>query len=612
MLVFRREVRDVLRDRRTIFVTLVLPVILYPTLMVGFTSLFTSLKASQEERQLDVMVLTPEGPLVRDAGPAPGSLAEAIVGIATFEFRDVPDPVAAVEAGELHLYLELPRGIEARLAERGRVDLAPVHRSTDDDSRTARDLLRQAVEGWRDGELPLFVSAQGDLATPVERGGREFGGIVAMMVVLMALTGAFYPALDLAAGEKERGTLETLLLTPASRRELVLGKYLTVLAVAVAAAAANLASMSFTFSSLAGLAPGGSGTGLEFSLDGRTLVVILVGLVLTAALFSAVTLAISTFARTYKEGQVYLTPVMVLVLPLAMLGMLPGIGLTGGTALIPVANVVLLIKDMLAGGADLLPTLMAFGSLLVLAAAALEGTARLFDREDVLFRESPETLSFRARGRPTREAPTATAALVAVLTALAAQYYATLQLVSATLAAQIIVPMLILGAAAVLFARLSGTSATGGLGLVRTPLRALGAGLVVGCLAALVSWVLGFLQQQVREPGPGLEELNRRLQDFLSAQPLLAVLLMTVVPAFVEELFFRGLVLRGLLKPLGAVGAVVVAALIFAGFHMSPDRFLPQAAAGLIFGWLTVRTRSVVPAMIAHAAHNGLIVALSG
>src|SRR5262249_25750770 len=156
------------------------------------------------------------------------------------------------------------------------------------------------------------------------------------VLLLWALTGAFYPAIDLCAGEKERGTLETLLSSPAERLEIVWGKLLTVMVFSIATAVLNLTSMAVTGSFILSQLPNfGPPPFAAFAW-------LLVALVPMAALFSALCLALAAFARSSKEGQYYLMPLVLITMPLTVLPMAPGVELNLGTAIIPVTGVVVL------------------------------------------------------------------------------------------------------------------------------------------------------------------------------------------------------------------------------------------------------------------------------
>ncbi len=205
---------------------------------------------------------------------------------------------------------------------------------------------------------------------------------------MMALTGAFYPAIDLCAGEKERGTMETLLVSPAKRSEIVLGKFLTVMLFSIATTMTNLASMGLTFGQLTSMLPSAGREGLAMPFSAVLWMLVL--MIPLAAFFSALSMACAIFARSAKEGQYYLVPLCMIVSPLVLMTTGPGAQLNPVQSLIPVTNVALLLKTMIVerfdqAAAYFIPVTM---TTMVYGYVALRFAADQFNREEVLFREA--------------------------------------------------------------------------------------------------------------------------------------------------------------------------------------------------------------------------------
>jgi len=204
------------------------------------------------------------------------------------------------------------------------------------------------------------------------------------LLVMWTLAGALHPAVDLTAGEKERGTMETLLISPAERSEIVVGKFLAVTAFTYGSVIWNVLWFSAAMFTLE------RGIG-EPILNLVGLFGCLALAVPLAMFFSAISIALGVFARSTKEGQYYLMPLLLVTMPLAFGSMLPGTELTVGRALVPVMGVMLLQQKFLNVSADpfpwemLIPVLVSLG---VLIAFALWLAVLQFRRESVLFRES--------------------------------------------------------------------------------------------------------------------------------------------------------------------------------------------------------------------------------
>jgi sodium transport system permease protein len=212
--------------------------------------------------------------------------------------------------------------------------------------------------------------------------------VIPFLLVMWMLTGSIYPAIDMTAGEKERGTMETLLISPAERTEIVAGKFIATACFGFGTAMWNVLLMVVAVAVAPLLAPNLFGSGL-ISLPG--LVACVLAAVPLALLFAALALTLGVFARSTKEGNYYMVPLFFVVLPLAYWSMTPGIELDGFTRWIPMANALLFQQRLMSVRPDPFPwrhVPAVFGSLALCVALALWAASRQFHREDVLFRES--------------------------------------------------------------------------------------------------------------------------------------------------------------------------------------------------------------------------------
>ncbi|HZS72633.1 MAG TPA: ABC transporter permease, partial [Candidatus Acidoferrum sp.] len=238
--------------------------------------------------------------------------------------------------------------------------------------------------------LKPFEVKTKNVAPPEKSGGALFfGGFIAYIVVFLCFNGGMHPAMDLTAGEKERGTMETILSSPISRMHLVLGKFLLVFTTALTTAALSVLSMgiSFAIANTLRATPIQAGeNGMTFHIGfGAALSVFIMALPL-AVLFSSVLITIATFAKSYKEAQSYITPLIFIVVLPAIAAMIPTIELDPKLALIPVLNVSLLCKELVIGTYHWNYIALIFASTCVYAAVALFLAVKMFQRESVLFR----------------------------------------------------------------------------------------------------------------------------------------------------------------------------------------------------------------------------------
>ena len=241
----------------------------------------------------------------------------------------------------------------------------------------------------RDATLsPHFIEpielVDADVATKSRRLQAVIGGLMPYLILMFCLAGGLYPALDLTAGEKERFTLETLLLSPVSRMEMASGKFVVVFVASLVATVLALVSMGITLN--AGILP--EGTLEQFELQFETKAILLSASLLmpVAAIFAAALLGIGLFARSFKEAQSYTVPLQFVVVIPAMMAMFPNMETEMKWAWVPLVNVSLLMKELLKGNYlwDFYAVTMA--SMIVLTVLVLWTVSRLFHREAVLLR----------------------------------------------------------------------------------------------------------------------------------------------------------------------------------------------------------------------------------
>jgi sodium transport system permease protein len=436
------------------------------------------------------------------------------------------------------------------------------------------------------------------------------------------MTGAFYPAVDLCAGEKERGTLETLLSCPASRLEIVWGKLLTVMTFSMSTSLLNLISMGITGQFVVGqlqALSGSAGGGLEIGPPPvQVLGWLILILVPISALFSALSLALAAMARSSKEGQYYLMPLMFGTMPLMMLPMLPAVELDLGNSLIPVTGVILLLRSLIEGQhvVALQFALPVLGVTGICCWLSMLWATHQFQDESVLFRES-ERFDLKSwlihLVRDRGPLPTVAQAFLCGALLLLARFFAAFLLpapidfvgfVSQTVALQV---FLIAGPSLIMAWALT-RSPTETL-LLRLP--RLSHLLVAGLLAVTLHPVASALAVAIQRLYPISEQTLqqlRPLQEVLGqASSLWQILaLLALLPAICEELAFRGFVLAGLRRMNDRLLAILVSSLFFAIAHPVLQQSITAFALGLVVAFIALRTNSIVPCMFFHFVHNSL------
>ena len=398
--IYFKELRDSLRDRRTLISMIVIPTLVMPLLIFGVGAIMTKVIKTARDEASPIVILGGED--------SPGVVAALK---ADKRFRLVApggDYKQLVSEKKSRLAVEIPAGFEATLKAGTPQTVTLYHYEGEMKSgigtsaveRFFRDLREKTVENrLTDRGLPAdvvkpFEVKRQNVAPPEKVGGNLIGGLIPYIIIILCFTGAMYPAIDLTAGEKERGTMETLLCSPVHRVNIVLGKFLMVMTASIATMCLTLLSTGVSFALGGSFFTGGAKTvaagqaaaGMMPSIDPLGIFGVFAMIAPVAMLFAALLLTISLYAKSYKEAQSYVSPLIIVVIMPAMMGMLPGIELTAKTALIPILNLSLVCKEMLSGVWHWHYIALIFGSTCVYAAAALALCVRMFNREDVMFR----------------------------------------------------------------------------------------------------------------------------------------------------------------------------------------------------------------------------------
>lgn len=391
--IYGKEFRDSLRDRRTLFSTLVAPTLIIPVMMFGIGTLASRVVSQATKEVPRIMVVGgADSPTVRSDLEKSGRFH---VESASADWKTL------ISDKKVRAAVEIPPGFEKGLASGSAPPISLYDFDGELKSGIAVGQLKNYFNELRERTTARLLAARGlpasvarpfevtqaNVAPPAKTGGNMLGGLVSYVILLFCIIGAMYPAIDLAAGEKERGTMETLLCCPAARIDIVLGKFLMVLTGSLAAVACSLLSTGLTLvlmgSAFAGSAKKAS---LAPTIDPLGMLGVLGMVIPVAILFSALLFTISLFAKGHKEAQTYVTPVLfVAILPIVV-GILPGIDLDLKLALVPILNISLVCKEMLSGVWHWNYIAVILGSTLVYAAAALALAVRMFKREDVIFR----------------------------------------------------------------------------------------------------------------------------------------------------------------------------------------------------------------------------------
>jgi len=700
-LIYHREMRDQLRDRRTLFTIAVLPLLLYP--LIGLLMM----QVAQFNREYSVRIRIVGHENWPETLPLLDAQRKLVVSSTStelsrlIEFSTEPWPSDANTIEELRqqassaVQLDLVDAVlivkpdfqqrmQNRLAAEQQVDsqspstsqsdspldasitgdkitgdkiavnqlkqtpapesasegLELVANLARDHSQLAQRRLQRVLDAWLNSwvssELasagmstnliaPLMI-AQTDTSPDSVRRAMLWSKVLPFVMLVWALTGAFYPAIDLCAGEKERGTLETLLSSPARRNEIVWGKLLTVATFSISSALLNLFSMHATAGLIVKqLALAGSSQAVDAlgPLPIQALGWLVLLLLPMAAFFSALALAVAALARSTKEGQYYLMPLLLVTLPLVSLPMIPSLSLNLGTSLVPVSGAVFLVRSLIEG--RYAEALMHLPVVVMVTVAccllSIRWAIRQFESESVMFRESDRwSLQswlhqlWRDRGMTASPAEAILCGLIILVAMFFAQFMAGSSIadwgsvVSMTVSVQvglILTPCLLM---AIFLTR----SIRHALRIHHVQPSHLAAAICLGVTLHPTYTALGNAIRYVYSLGDQIQAALAHFSQLIYAQPLWAVLaLLAVLPAVCEELTFRGFVFGGLVKQGGALRAILITSLFFGFTHTILQQSIAACIMGLMLGVIAWRTGGVICCICVHVINNVLSIGLA-
>jgi sodium transport system permease protein len=402
--IWKKELRDNIRDRRTLLSSIVMPMLLMPLIIIGMGKLVQYQVKQANEQPVKIGIVN------ESAAPDFVNQLKAINKTDVISLNS--DPSLAAKERQVDLAVALPTTMNGALDQLQPVVIETYQNSLNSKSSTAfarvnavATLYNQSLLHARLAQNGINANIQNGIqlklnesATPQELGGFGLGFLLPLFIVMWSVIGGQYMAVDVSAGEKERKTLEALILTPVRRMNVVFGKFFAVATAALMSVIIALTSLYlvfvfggadlFTGVSTTSAAPGSAASSFNFNLQPQAILLMLGVSVLLVLLFSAMNLSVAIFAKSYKEAQSYIGPsYLVVILPVVLVNTLPGFIPTAGFFAIPVVNAVLLFKEVLIGQFVLSHILLTLASLIIVALAAVYISSRIYRKESVLFRD---------------------------------------------------------------------------------------------------------------------------------------------------------------------------------------------------------------------------------
>lgn len=395
-LVFLKELKELLRDRKTLFFMIAIPVLMFPAIFgaIGYFSGQAFQKA--ESKVLNYALIGGQYAPVIDSALASND------GFKRHELATDADFKQQIKNGELDFVLDIPATYGNDPLRDGQINLQVylndaglnfvvkrLNEVVDTQSAANQQAAFTALglsEEQSKALLEPIVLEKQDLSDQRENWGEKIGGFVPYLLLFSCLMGAIPVATDIGAGEKERGTLETLLLAPVPRKQLIMGKLITVAFAGGVSALVTVSSMLIWGLVL------GQGMAIEAVTEVMAQIGVLDFVLMFAMLlpvvviFAAALLSLSIYARSYKEAQSYtgMLP-LAIVIPI-VIALMPGVKLEDGWAWVPLTNVSLAIKELVKGTMDYFQLVAIFGSTAIIAGALFAFCVYWFNKEKVLFR----------------------------------------------------------------------------------------------------------------------------------------------------------------------------------------------------------------------------------
>ena len=390
--IFKKELTDVLRDRRTLFFMIVIPVIVMPLILIGSIKFQEYQSKKSDEKVLNIgLINKTSDSQIRDY------LLDQ-KGVYLVEDIDLDSLELGIKNDSLQGGLYIHKNFIYDISANGMGEVEVYYKSSDLMSK-AKNRIYNALEIYKNevvserlsefnvdkGLLEPLDIINKDMSTKKETIGKAVGGLIPYMLVIFIFLGAMYPAIDLGAGEKEIGSLETLLSSPATKFEITVGKLMVVSLAGMVSGLISVVGISAPIYLLGNIPDQIKSTVLEI-ISPFIIVSVIILMIPIAIFFASMLLSISFYARSFKEAQSLMGPLNIIIIVPLMLTLGPGIEIDHITALIPLINVGLLTKEILAGSAQPIYFIETLSSLLFFAAIGIRFSVYWFNKENTIFR----------------------------------------------------------------------------------------------------------------------------------------------------------------------------------------------------------------------------------
>ncbi|MDO5095098.1 MAG: ABC transporter permease subunit/CPBP intramembrane protease [Peptostreptococcaceae bacterium] len=655
---YKNEMLAILRDKKTVFMNIFIPVILYPLITILASQIMMSVQSSLNEQTYQIAIVADKKVTATFKDILSATMADEKTDSSSNKKEDskkdskienkkdiVPGEMPsqmAMNSDELHIEIvdsENPsqdlkdKNIDAYIEVKNSSGENPIYKinfvSSNVNSSTVSDYIQERLGDYKEElrieklqELGVEYDKIWNLidieevnhATKEQSIGSVLGGIIPLLLIMGLVNGASHTAIDTTAGEKERGTLETTFSFPVTRKEIITGKFSAVATMASISVLLNFLSIglmgAYMYSLVNMMAPDKSAMQINLTSFLPAVLIMFLCVVLFAIFISAITLAIFSSAQNPKEAGLYATPIMLITILVSYIGFIPNLDLSLYTAVIPIVNVVLLIKSILIFEYDIaligivLASNMAFGFLSV----AL--MYKMFEREDILFGEDSKFFrifesrdNIKAGGLPTISEAVFLLTIGFMALIFVGSFFQLKFGFWGLLSIQISILALAIGYA--LYAKFDIKK----MFPVKMPRFAHVVGSIFLWLGTLFFVIL--ISAGLQKIFPESFESIEMIEELFRGKSLLSlIIVVAIAPAICEEVFFRGFMYSAFRQKMRPYIAMLIVSVFFGIYHMSLIKFFTTAILGFALNYSMHKSGSILTSSLMHFLNNSVSVLL--
>lgn len=623
--IFKKEILDIVRDRKSIFMMIVVPILLYPIIMVLLMGIMNSSINKMTSETITLGLSSAPNSEFVEIVDNENTIRKKEETLGNIEIKtNIKDYKKELEKGEIDAYID--NSIKDN-------DYKVIINSASDESGIKTDVIFDVMNKYKRKMSEREIEKHGldseqilepvkyekvDITNSAKKAGMLLGQVIPFILIIGVLFGSIYPAIDVMAGEKERGTLETLFSLPISNMELVIGKYMAVSASAILTSLLNIISMSCTLGYFmkAESIYNPSMLHINYSVLAGAVLITIVSVILFAQVVSALAMCVCSFAKTFKEAQNYITPLMLIIMVPAYISMIPNISLSRITATIPVVNISLLIKSVISLRANMKMVSLVLIVNLIFVLISLVLLSKIFNSEDILFGEKRnfKLIQKRSSIKEGSMPGISDGFMVYVLAFISLIYVSPilnmkLGIMGNTINQFImaIIPILVAVYIKADFKKLFSIKKIKIKDIIR----------------AAVTWFIGSLIMSIfvmilLKVFPEQMKVSEQLNNIIKSSGGLftQIILFALVPAICEETLFRGFILSAFRdkKTFGnkcekhIIFAIVGSGILFGLMHLDFIRIIPTSILGMVMAYNVYKSKSIFTSVGIHFFNNLLSV----